>query len=173
MHNWPALIKDFKQFLLIKRGVNALTLQAYLSDLKDFLDWLGNKNLLNTTVNAYAKLLSEREYAKRTLARKLSSIRIFCVFLSQKGIIDLEPKVWVPAPKLGRVLPKVLTKSEIQSLYQVLPIDIQSYSSRSQTDVFLFYRSSRAELRFLETTPDFVSDRGRMHAITPRKPPVQ
>lgn len=126
MHNWPSLIKDFEQFLLIKRGVNTLTLQAYLSDLKDFLDWLGQKELLNTTVNAYAKLLSEREYAKRTLARKLSSIRIFCVFLSQKGIIDLEPKVWVPAPKLGRVLPKVLTKTEIQSLYQALPIDIQS-----------------------------------------------
>lgn len=126
MHNGCSYLAEFEKFLVIKRGVNALTVQAYLSDVKDFLGWLGHRKLDQVTVNAFAQILAQREYAKRTLARKLSSIRIFSMYLFQKGRIDIEPNVLVPATKMGRSLPKVLTENQIERLYRALPIDKKS-----------------------------------------------
>ena len=159
MLDWQQALVDFEQFLLVKRGVSSLTLDAYRSDVKDFLLWLGKKPLENYQMNEYAKQLAVREYTKRTLARKLSSIRMFCLFLHQRGLLDQAPKVFVPVPKLGRQLPKVLNDLEIKSLYQVLPINIKT----RKRDLALLNVLLRCGLRISEcaalNTGDLRSDR--------------
>ena len=116
-------LKGFEMFLLSQRGVGKLTLAAYLQDINDFLTWLKLNELSSKSIQAYGAFLNQREYAKRSLARKFSSIRMFCLYLYQQKKIACEPHLMVPAPKSRRVLPKVVLESELKHLLQVLSLN--------------------------------------------------
>src|SRR5690606_8872431 len=52
----------------------------------------------------------------RTLARRLSSLRRFYLYLVRENLVKHDPSARVESPRIGRPLPKSLTEQEVEAL---------------------------------------------------------
>ena len=78
------------------------------------------------SLHAYLASAAAARLAPRTLARRISAIRQFYKFLVVEGFRCDDPTTQLDTPRLGRVLPKILSEAEIRSLIaaaQALPGD--------------------------------------------------
>ena len=103
------------------RGLSAATLRSYRSDLTDLLLWLAGRGLTvaaldRRLVRGFAGHLGRRGYAPSSLARKLSSLRAFCAFLADRGVIAADPSLSLPGPRRRRRLPRTVRSDEIVAL---------------------------------------------------------
>ncbi len=116
-----ALIRRFIETLWIEEGLSENTQKAYGSDLAQFAAWLGarKKGLVqanSSDIEAYLAAKYCRQASGRSMARHLSSIRKFNVFLMREGLIAENPTVAIDAPHIGRPLPKTLTERDVEAL---------------------------------------------------------
>ncbi|MEX2236073.1 MAG: site-specific tyrosine recombinase XerD [Dehalococcoidia bacterium] len=122
------MIQKFLDYLVLENGVSENTRQAYQNDLNqlhrfldgsvptpDARDW--NKVRPEDVRNFEADLLS-RKYAASSVARKIAAIRSFYKFLSGEGMVQKDPTEHLASPKIGKTLPKALTKQEIDDLLE-------------------------------------------------------
>lgn len=98
------------------------TRRSYASDLSDFLDWLAVRGtaleaLDRVAVRGFAAELGRRGYAPATLARKLSTVRSLCRFLSDRDVLAADPSQYLPGPRRRRRLPRALRAAELESLF--------------------------------------------------------
>jgi integrase/recombinase XerC len=105
------------------RRLSANTLDAYASDLSQFLSFLAGhsggvvtlttlKDLRAADIRAF---LAERRNAaigSRTLARQLSALKSFFRFLEREGTMSTEALDTIRTPRQPRSLPKALTVAE-------------------------------------------------------------
>lgn len=123
----PWYIQEFKNFLSSEQA-SKLTIKNYLIDVKQFLLWLetvtSNEpdqaprdillHISNYALQSYKmRLFNERRFSPVSINRKLSSIRRYVRFLSQKGIIEKfldapEPVKETVVPEAEPSLPKVV-----------------------------------------------------------------
>ncbi len=100
---------------LVARGTSENTQKAYLTDIKDYLEFQksskGELNLENLRAWLFAQ--SEAGANKSTLARKTSSLRAFTGWLFERGVILEDPGLRLKTPKLDRNLPKVASESSL------------------------------------------------------------
>jgi integrase/recombinase XerC len=105
-----------------ERDLSPHTLAAYRSDLAQFGTWASHAGI--TTLEAvdrrvlrrHVAYLSERRYARRTIARKLSSVRSLLAWAVRRGLLENNVATDLPAPKLDRPLPRVLKADEAAAL---------------------------------------------------------
>ncbi len=109
------LLGRFFRYLRGERGFSDHTLKAYERDLFDFVAFLrsysegiGPMDVNKPLLRAYLAGLSRRGYSRRTIARKLSSIRSFMRYLCREGIIPANPASSVSSPRSERRLPTFL-----------------------------------------------------------------
>jgi integrase/recombinase XerD len=113
----------FLDMLMAERGAAAKTIEAYTSDLSEFLAFLATKrktarDASADNVRAYLAQLSRKGLAPTSRARKLSAMRQFFRFLLAEGIRADDPCSAIDSPKLGRPLPKLLSLAEVESLLE-------------------------------------------------------
>ena len=114
-------IEAFLDHLWMERGLSANTLQAYGSDLKLFAQWLAqsDKGLLDVQrgdVQAYLAVRMQQASKANTSARLLSSLRRYYRFALNQQLIKRDPCALIPAPKLGRPLPKTMSETDVERL---------------------------------------------------------
>ncbi len=119
---FPVLV-EFSHYLLVERGVSKVSVDCYLTDVKQFLSdnpkIAGNLHLLNTAIlRRFIRKMSEFGAAPATVARKLVSLRIFCEFLESEMQLSPNPAEDLKLPRQRRRLPETLTQSEINQLIQ-------------------------------------------------------
>ena len=86
-----------------------------------------------------AYLATELKSKPATRARKVSSIRIFFNYLSQKAhLIENNPAQNLETPKLGKRIPKYLTLDDSKKLLEVASNDDNRNSSRDYAIITLF-----------------------------------
>ncbi|MCY4337411.1 MAG: site-specific tyrosine recombinase XerD [Gammaproteobacteria bacterium] len=112
-------IDQFLDALWLERGLSENTLSAYRSDLYSYSAWLAtaSRKLLQSQpedVLGYLSTLTGK--SARTSARRLSALRRLFQYLAREKYIDHDPCARVPAPRLGRPLPKSLTEQEVENL---------------------------------------------------------
>ena len=103
------------------RGASVATRRSYSSDLDQLLEWLVGRGLTvddleRRSVRAYSADLGRRGYAPATLSRKLSTLRGFSRFLTERGVLGADPTRLLPGPRRRRRLPRVLTVVEVEAL---------------------------------------------------------
>lgn len=136
-----ALIRRFIDALLIEEGLSDNTQKAYRSDLTHFSTWLAmsGKTLSNAhscEIEGYLAEKYRRRAAERSIARLLSSLRKFYLFLVREGYIALDPTVNIDGPHLGRPLPKTLTEADVEALLAAPdPDDILGCRDRAMLEV--------------------------------------
>ena len=67
-------------------------------------------------MRAFAADLGRRGYAPATLARKLSTVRSFCRFLTERGVLTADPAQYLPGPRRRRRLPHALRPAEVDAV---------------------------------------------------------
>ena len=125
---FSAAKKKFLNYLLHEKQYSGHTYTNYERDLnqfRDFLELINNifladlKNIAESEVRDFLSQILISGAARRSVARKLSSIRSFFKYLYRQGIIDRTPTDGLTAPKLNKPLPKFLTIKEVERLLEI------------------------------------------------------
>jgi len=116
----------FQSYLRLEKSLSPKTVEAYLSDVKNFAHFLSQNNevidehlLKNASLKEfqnYNRQLFENKVKASSQARAISSLKAFYNFLQYEKIIEQNPTALLEAPKIGRILPAVLSVSEIESI---------------------------------------------------------
>lgn len=114
----------FIQHLLVEKGLSENTVCSYTADINNLLSFLakGNLNLKETSEDIlmlYLEHMKKNELSNRSVARHLSSLRIFFAFSVEEGFLDANPAKFFQNPKLPLTLPKVLTRAEMAALLEI------------------------------------------------------
>lgn len=130
-------INRFVDALRAQKGYSDHTCRAYQSDIMQFLTSL-LKDPEDDKKTAFKKQLQQidkhhvRNYlaeqvregrSKRTISRKLSSIKAFFNFLVKTGKIDHNPAEMIPFPKLGKTIPKFINIDDLFRLLDSIKTD--------------------------------------------------
>lgn len=112
-------IDKFINYLKIEKNVSKHTIINYTIDLEAFSAFLGEKDINGVDHLLLRRFLAEmraKAYAKRTIARKLASLRSFFKFLYREGHIKANPITAISSPKLDKKLPKFLDVEKVTKL---------------------------------------------------------
>lgn len=121
----PQLIEAFLHYLQGEKHASAHTVQHYRADLLHFSQFIKQRRIEQFAavsyldVRMYVAKLNEQDYEKRTVARKLSSLRSFYRYLIREGILEESPLLLLRTPKLDKKLPEFLYLEEIQQLLEI------------------------------------------------------
>lgn len=119
---WAAQVRDFEQHLRAARQLAPLTVRNYLNDLTPFFEYLDMKGTLDLDradrlfLRGYLAWLLEIGYERPSMARKLTALRAFYRFLSDRGEVTRNQTGAVSAPKLQSRLPVVVSADEVEQL---------------------------------------------------------
>ncbi len=113
-------IEKFLNYLEIEKNMSQHTIVNYSIDLKDTAKFLGDSAQIDKidylTLRKFLGELKEKNYSKRTIARKFACLRSFFKFLYREGHIKSNPITGVSTPKLERKLPVFLDEGEVAKL---------------------------------------------------------
>lgn len=117
---------DFLQWLSAERRLSPHTVEAYERDLDQFEGFLddrsragawGWRDVDRRSVRAWLGELDRLGRAESTIARKLSSLRVFFRFLRRSERRRTNPARLVRARSTGRSLPAFLTRKQVDDLF--------------------------------------------------------
>lgn len=114
-------VDKFINYLRVEKNASPHTLTNYKADLESLAAFLGDGDLNAVDHLALRRFLAgmrAKSYAKRTVARKLASMRSFFKFLYREGHIKSNPTSAVSTPKLDKRLPVVLDAERVAKLVQ-------------------------------------------------------
>ncbi|MCK9526350.1 MAG: site-specific tyrosine recombinase XerD [Limnochordia bacterium] len=132
---------DYYSYLSIEKGLSANTVQAYVSDLRQFREFLGKEALSLDDVKPphialYLKELERASIKARSRARKVSALRSFFDYLVDEQVVLHNPCAYLTAPKLAATLPRVLSEQEVIALLGAPRLDKPSgYRDRAMLEV--------------------------------------
>ena len=124
------LLDRFVNYLIVERSLSKSSISSYTTDVKQFFSILGKENFIQITpddIHRYISTLSSLGLATSSVARKISSIKIFFRFLVLDRIINIDPTENIDTPKVIRKLPEVLTADEIGQIIN------SNHGSRART----------------------------------------
>ncbi|MDO5643806.1 MAG: site-specific tyrosine recombinase XerD [Paracoccus sp. (in: a-proteobacteria)] len=119
-------IESFLDAQAAEAGAARNTILSYGRDLADFADWLGARGLDLESVSRdqitdYLADCESAGLARTTRARRLSAIRQLTRFALEEGWRADDPAIRISGPGKAMRLPRVLTRAEIDALFDALP----------------------------------------------------
>lgn len=115
------LINQFLDDLWSTKGLSDNTLVSYRTDLQNLDRYVSAKGIHLLDVDQahlrdYLAMRFDKQFAKSSTARLLSSLRRFYAYLLVKQKISQDPTALIKSPKLARQLPDTLSEAQIDSL---------------------------------------------------------
>jgi len=141
------MLKQIDNFKIHLRGRNlsAHTLRAYEGDLRDFMafmslrGWIHARDFKIQNIRAYLAYESQKEPSRNSMLRKISSLRSFAKYLSNRGMIAINPFKLLPAPKRAKQLPKFLSEADAA---RIMDAEISPrHAARNKAVLELIYSS--------------------------------
>ena len=113
-------LSAFLDYLRVERGLAKLTIAAYTSDIVQFADFLEERRLSlsgarRQDVRDFIQELFSNQLDGRSVGRKLSAIRHLYRYLLLDGKIEKDPTLNIDSPKQWKVLPKSLSRDEVEA----------------------------------------------------------
>lgn len=118
-------IKDFETYLKLERSLSGNTISGYVSDVGQFMDFVGNVPPEKVNRDDIEKYLNNLyPLAKRSQSRKISALRAFFNYLEVENGAEFrahnpswtDPTAGIDTPKITRHLPDVLSLEEVEAL---------------------------------------------------------
>ena len=115
-----AVLSGFLDYLKIEKGLAALTISAYNSDLCQFSEFLEKRErsilkAQRTDVREFLQQLFSHQVDGRSVGRKLSALRHLYRYLLLDKKIDHDPTLDIESPRQWKVLPKALARDEMEA----------------------------------------------------------
>ena len=122
------IVEGFLSFLYGQRNYSAHTVRAYETDVRTYFRYakrLDFDALAPSTRNVRGYLSDQMSagYSRKTINRRLSSLRTFFRWLNVSQISSCNTVSAVQGPKIAHHLPHVLSTAEIDALFAVLEND--------------------------------------------------
>ena len=155
------LIKDalseYKQYLIVEKGLSKNTIYSYLRDLIAFSNFIGEEyeinqieNINKEHIHLYLKELTKTN-CTNSIYRKLVSLRMLYIFLVKENIVKENLMSSFTLPKRDKKLPIVLSQEEmIEILDGIIVCD--AISSRNRCMVELLYATGMRISELLNLT---------------------
>ena len=155
------LIKDalseYKQYLIVEKGLSKNTIYSYLRDLIAFSNFIGEEyeinqieNINKEHIHLYLKELSKTN-CTNSISRKLVSLRMLYIFLVKENIVKENLMSSFTLPKRDKKLPIVLSQEEmIEILDGIIVCD--AISSRNRCMGELLYATGMRISELLNLT---------------------
>jgi integrase/recombinase XerD len=115
-------VAGFLDHLIVDRGLARLTVESYGSDLKGFVRFLAQKKahrlneISREHLLLFLSVLDRAGHAPRTRARKISCIKSFFRFLTERGQVREDPSAQIDTPRLPKRIPEYLEPDEVDKL---------------------------------------------------------
>lgn len=142
---------------IMREGKSEHTVAAYRRDLEELFALLARmpseaeggvpQDLSRRDFTAALRRLSQRGLNARTLARKLSSWRQYCVWLVKRGLMHVDPTADIKPPKQPERIPKALPQ---ECLNQMLDLPVDDSDTLALRDHALFELMYGSGLRLSE-----------------------
>lgn len=109
-------IDEFLLDLKYAKNYSSNTIASYQNDLSQFAEFVkvNLDKVSGDDIKKYVKSLHELK--EKSLARKLSSLRMFYDFMVKRRFIAVSPMAGIDGPKIGKYLPDVLSVEEVDRL---------------------------------------------------------
>ncbi len=114
----------FIEYLQIERNYSQYTIESYQHDIREFFIFMTEQNVdrVETVsyvdIRLYLTVLYEKKLARKSVARKISSLRSFYKFLLREKVIKDNPFSLVSIPKQEKRLPDFFYGEEMQQLFE-------------------------------------------------------
>lgn len=140
--------QSFLQHLIVARRSSPHTVYAYQRDGQRFLLFCMHNNLqeipqfTSASFTRYlAYLKHEHHLSVRSIARNVAAIRTFMRYLQEQGYVDALALTTFTAPKIGFMIPHVLTYQQIQAIFCFLDQQKNTHALRDKVVFLLLYVS--------------------------------
>ncbi len=103
------------------------TVVAYVGDIAGLAAWVGRGGVEDpadvdkSLLRRYVAWMHTRHVAKRTIARKVSSLRRYFAYLRRAGVIETDPTTTLRSPAGESRLPRVLDDADLAILLDAPP----------------------------------------------------
>ncbi len=144
------VLARFDVYLRIEKGLSANTAASYSHDVAHLVHFLNSTSNGEQTADVdfssvtpqqleeFLCTLHDLGIAPRSQARIISGIKSFFRFLKMEGYVSTDPTTLLPAPRMGRHLPEVLTVDEIDSMISAIDMS-QPQGQRNRAIIEVLY----------------------------------
>jgi len=111
-------------FIASLTSLSENTQRAYAADLRTFADWCARSQIADpsrvkrTTVRRYLAYLTTRQFARRTMARKMAALRRYYRWLLAGDHVRLDPTAGISVPAGTGRLPRVLDQRQLEGMLE-------------------------------------------------------
>ncbi|NOX87402.1 MAG: tyrosine recombinase XerC [Calditrichaeota bacterium] len=120
-------IRAFLKYLYLERRYSANTIKSYGTDLRQFEEFLqthfGSENVFwdlvdKKIIRYFLVRLQEQQISRRSVARKLATLKSFFRYLLRQGEIKSNPASTLKMPRFEKKLPEYLSLKELENLLE-------------------------------------------------------
>jgi integrase/recombinase XerC len=137
-------VRSFLEYLEVERNYSVNTIRSYEADLHQFITYLDSNhihsldNVRKPLLRSYLSSLLETGLAKKSVARKIASLRSFFRYARRHKITTTNPTLTLVSPKLDKRLPSYLDEPATKRLFN--SVDTKSPEGRRSAAILeLFY----------------------------------
>ncbi len=118
-------IKKYISYIKNVKNYSNYTIINYEEDLKQFLEFLKQKNINNfknvsyEVIRDYLVYLNDKKYKNKTISRIISTLRSLFNYLESEKVININPTILISNPKKEIRLPEFLSINEIEQLINI------------------------------------------------------
>lgn len=138
-------LQDFIHFMVVEKGLADNTIKSYERDLESYLHYIQSvlrlkqyNDITRMHIIQFLGQLKGEGKSTRTLARHIASIRSFHQFLLRERIAERDPTIHIESPQQEKVLPKVLSITEVQTMLEA-PDSTTVFGMRDRAMLELLY----------------------------------
>ncbi|MCF7875273.1 MAG: tyrosine recombinase XerC [Candidatus Omnitrophica bacterium] len=118
-------IDKFLNYIEIEKNYSIHTCNNYRQDLEDFDKFLKSNQQMDIRdidyfiLRKFLSLLNKKKLNKRTISRKISTLKSFFKFLLREGVLTNNPALSLIYPRLDKPLPKFLTEAQVKKVLEL------------------------------------------------------
>ncbi len=147
------MIDKFLEYIVVEKRYSGHTLISYKKDLEGFLlfvsDTEGTRDLTKVdkkVIRNFLVHLTENHFQKRSINRKLSSLRSFYLFLLKIGEIEVSPLESVSSLKFYAEKQIPMSEEEMAELSEILDEDTEHFLEKAIIETLYQTGMRKAEL---------------------------
>ncbi|MFD1171931.1 tyrosine recombinase XerC [Oceanobacillus picturae] len=144
MLNFDEAIKAFTSYLQIEKNASPYTVKYYQNDLEIFFAFLQGEGITDLgdvdqkVVRIYLTMLYNKQLSRRSVSRKISTLRSFYKYLERENVLFSNPFVHISLPRTESPVPGFLYKQELEKLFEINDLN-EPTGQRNQALIELLY----------------------------------
>ena len=141
---WQQAINDYKNYLLLERGLASNSISAYVHDINKLISYLEENKMAISPVTITSEVLKafiynvSKEINPRSQSRLISGLKSFFDYLIFEDYRKINPLELIETPKIGRKLPDTISTEEIDLIIKQIDL-MHPQGERNRTIIEMLY----------------------------------